>query len=391
MIPLISKITFALVIYLIISCNKKAEVAKTEAPHEQNQNVIELTEEQYKTVGVELGKVEMKNLSNVIIVNGLLDVPPQNLVSISAPLGGFLKSTSLLQGMKVKKGQLIATIENVDFITMQQDFLETKSKLDFIVLDLKREEELSKQNIGSAKILQQVQSDYRSLKSRYSGLWEKLELIGLKPGNVREDNISRVVPVYSPINGYVTNVYTNIGRFVNPVDVLFDLVNTEHIHAELTVYEKDIAKIKKGQKVRFTLPSENNNERSATVFLLGKEISPDRTIRVHAHLDKEDNELMPKMYIKAVIEMGTETQLAVPDIAIVNFEGKDFIFSSQGSEFVNGQKIYQFKMIEIHKIVYEGGYTAISLSDSMNLKGITLVKNGAYELLSKMTNSGVDD
>jgi cobalt-zinc-cadmium efflux system membrane fusion protein len=376
---------------LLISCSQKAEEVKTEVQVEHNENVVEFTEEQYKTADIVLGKVEMKNLSNVVIVNGLLDVPPQNLVSISVPLGGFLKSTVLLQGMKVKKGQLIATIENAEFITMQQDFLDTKSKLDFMEVELKRQEELSKENVSSTKVLQQAQSDYKSLKSRYSGLKEKLELIGLKPANVREDNISRVVPVYSPINGYVTNIYTNIGRFVNPVDVLFELVNTDHIHAELTVYEKDITKIKKGQKVRFTLPNENDNERTAKVFLIGREISPDRTIRVHAHLDKEDEALLPKMYIKAVIEMDAESQMAVPEKAIVNAEGKDFIFSSEGSQMEKGVKVYQFKMIEVQKGISENGYTAISASDGININDISLVKKGAYGLLSKMKNSGEDE
>lgn len=388
---ILKKISILIAFALVLSCSQKAEEVKTEVHEEHNENVVEFTEEQYKTAGIILGKIEMKNLTNVVVVSGLLDVPPQNLVSISVPLGGFLKSTEMLQGMKVKKGQLIATIENAEFITLQQDFLDSKSQLQFMELELKRQEELSKENVSSTKVLQQTQSDYSSLKARYSGLKEKLELIGLKPSNVREDNISRVVPVYSPINGFVTNIYTNVGRFLNPVDVLFDLVNTEHIHAELTVYEKDIAKIKKSQKVRFTLPNEVGNERTAKVFLIGREISADRTIRVHAHLDKEDTELLPKMYIKAVIEMGAATEVAVPDIAIVSAEGKDFIFASEGSQMENGKKIYLFKMIEIQKGVSDNGYTAISLGNNLDVKAISLVSKGAYSLLAKMKNSGEEE
>lgn len=107
---------------LFASCGSKTEETKQEEHHEEEVSVVELTPEQAKIINLKLGKIEMKDLSGAIKVNGMLDVPPQNLVSISAPMGGFVKSTELLQGMKVNKGQAIVVMQHPDYIQMQQDF-----------------------------------------------------------------------------------------------------------------------------------------------------------------------------------------------------------------------------------------------------------------------------
>lgn len=365
------------------ACKEKSTSIEVEENPALQENTVSVTQEQFVKANIQLGKIEYKKISDILLVNGLLDVPPQNLISISVPMGGFLKNTELLQGMKVKKGQRIAIIENIDFISLQQEFLDTKSKLEFTTMELKRQQDLSAQNINSPRELQQIQSEFKSLSSKYYSLKQKLELIGLAPNTVSENHISKTVAIFSPINGYVTNIYTNVGRFVNPTDVLFDIVNTEHIHAELTVYEKDIAKIKKGQKVTFELANEENKIRSAKVFLIGREIGTDRTIRVHAHLDKEDLELLPKMYIKAKIEIENLQQMVLPNEAIVQDENQAFIFVSDST---SKDSVHVFTKILIKKMVSENGYTAISKNQKIDLKNLIIVKQGAFSLLSKMKN-----
>ncbi len=287
---------------------------------------ISLSNEQFENSGIETGQIENKNLNGILKVNGKLDVPPQNLVSVSAPIGGFLKSTDMLEGMHVTKGQVIAVIEHPEIAQLQQDFVEAKSKFDLLEQELKRQQDLNKENVNSAKVLQQAQSDFNVAQARYKSLEEKMRMAGINKANVLNGNISGMLTVTSPINGYVTKVNVNIGKMINQQDVMFEIVDTEHLHAELTVFEKDITKIKEGQKVRFTLANDPDKELTATVHLIGRAFDDSRSVRIHCHLDKEDKELLPGMFINAVIELDGSKVNCVPVASIVRENDKEYIF-----------------------------------------------------------------
>ncbi|QMU26525.1 efflux RND transporter periplasmic adaptor subunit [Adhaeribacter radiodurans] len=382
-------------LFLISSCTSEkagaekeepveVESAQEEEPHEASETAVELTPEQFVIGKVELGKIAPKNLSNVIAVNGLLDVPPQNLVSVSVPLGGFVQSTDLLQGMRIKKGQLVAVIENPEFVTIQQDYLESTSQLEYLTLEYERQKELAAEKVGPAKNFQQVTAQYKAMQSRVNGLKQQLAHLGISASKLQPGNITRTLPIHSPINGYVTEVNTNRGSYVTPTDVLFKIVDTEHLHVELTVFEKDITKLKVGQKIRFTLPNESGRERMATLHLIGREISPERTVRVHAHLDKEEAQLIPGMYVKAFVELNSNTVPALPQEAVVQSEGKDYIFVFKGERQEKGTQMRDFQMVEIRKGVTESGYTEIV--EPAAIKDLIAVK-GAYSLLAKIKNT----
>lgn len=350
--------------------------------HRVAENSVELTAGQYKTVDIQMGSVEMKSLSGTIRVNGMLDVPPQNLVSISSPFGGTLKNTELLQGMKVRKGQVVAMIQNPEFIDVQQDYLDFKSQLEYLKLEYERQEELAAGNANAKKTVQKAKSEYESMRARVNGLKARLQLMNIAVSSLEKGHIQNSAPLLSPINGYVTQVNTNIGAYVTPSDVLFKIADTDHLHAELTIFEKDVPKVKVGQKVRFTLANEDK-ERTATVYLIGREVGSDRTVNVHCHLDKEDRELLPGMYLKALIESGSTKVSALPNSAIVNFEGASYIFV-EGKANHTGEHL--FEMMEVKTGVSELGYTEVILPSNRNWKTAKIVVNGAYDILSKLKN-----
>jgi cobalt-zinc-cadmium efflux system membrane fusion protein len=370
-----------IIVIILSSCSNPTKERPSEPQQEQNKKTdnVTLTDAQYKTANIRLGSVEQKNISAILYANGKLDVPPQNMISISAPFGGFLKNTDLLQGKPVKKGELIAVIENPEYVQFQQDYLEAKSQLEFLETEYKRQEELSRENVNAQKTFQQAKAAWLGKEAIVNGLHAKLGLLNINFNTLDKGEISSVVNLYAPINGYVTEVNFNIGSFVNPSDVLFKIVDTSHLHAELTVFEKDVTKLKKGQKIRFTLPGDSK-ERLATVYLIGREISADRTVRIHCHLDQEDTDLLPGMYLNAVIELGNALTNVLPDKAIVDFEGKHYVFFEQ--------KPMNFKMIEVSTGVSEQGYTEVSIpANAMANASGKLVVNGAYSLLSKMKNT----
>lgn len=398
-----------LIVFQLAGCTSKEAETFTET-HEEEENSVELSESQLKASGVTLGKVEMKNISSTIQVNGLLDVPPQNLVSVSALMGGFIKSTVLLQGMKVNKGQVIAVIQNPDFIQIQQDYLDNSSRLKFAELEYKRQQELAKENVASQKIFQQATADYNSLKAAHGALAEKLSILGINPQSIQDGNIKSTVSILSPISGTVTVVNVNIGKFVNPLDVICEIVDTDDIHVELTVFEKDLSKIKVGQKVRFILTNENNKERIAKIFLINQRIEADRTVRVHAHMDKKDHSLAPNMYLKASIEVTDNQTTSLPEEAIVSAGGKFYIFikdDGHGHKHVEEKHEdeagadekteetkkedhgveYAFRAIEVTKGVTQNGFSEVILPEGFEIDHAEVAIKGAYALLSKMNNS----
>lgn len=380
---------------LLAACSPQAEDSKGEEPVHADveaENIVGMTPAQMKTGGVVLGNFSQRQLSGTIRVSGKLDVPPQQLISVSAPLGGFLKSTPLLQGSKVRKGQRIATIENMEFIQIQQDYLEAKSQFDLATSDYDRQQQLAKENVNSQKTLQQSRSNFQTWQAKYFALREKLSVLNLDAATVEKGTIRSRIDLYSPINGYVTDVNINIGKFASPTDVLFEIVDTEHLHAELIVFERDVPRLKIGQKVRFTLANESE-ERQATVYLIGREIGQDRTVQIHCHIDEEDTELLPGMYLTAVVETGGAVLPALPTEAVVDYQGKKYIFvetpdairPDESAQEPPASRAQYFRMNEIQSGNSELGYIAVTVPDS--LQKARIVVKGAYSLLSKLKNS----
>jgi membrane fusion protein, heavy metal efflux system len=386
MMKTVTNFFFSLLIALtIFSCGeKKAETTQTETTTEKKVAADEvITPEQYKVATIQLGRVEMRNLSNTIKVNGEIDVPPQNVVSISAPLGGYIKSAGLLPGEVVRKGQVIAVIENPQFIDIQQDYLESKSQLVFLSQELKRQQELRKEEINAAKTLQQVSSEYNTLRAKMNALEQKLSLLGISSKAVSAGKISKTANLYSPITGYVTASNINMGKYVQPSDVLFELANKNDMHLALNVFEKDVRLLKPGQIIRFALSNESSYNREAKIFLIGKATEEGGTIPVHCHLNySSDPTLFPGMYVKALIETTSDNVPALPVEAIIQSEGKDYIFIQTDT----AQNKYTFKMVPVVKGTEQEGFVAVTLFENFDMKTSMIVVKGAYALLSAMKN-----
>lgn len=392
-----SIIIFSFVTAIFPACSSttdKAEPVAEEKPAE-DPTMVDLSEEQFKTVNIQYGAVEEKNLSSVIRASGQIEAPPQQLVTVSSPYGGVVKQIPLLEGKFVSQGQVIAVLENPEFIQLQEDYLDYKSQLSYLKEELDRQQELAKENVNAKKTLQKANSEYYSMQARVQGLRSKLQLININPDKVGTGNISSRTNVYASVSGYVTKVVVNVGKYVNANEALAEIADTRELHVELSVFEKDVPKIKAGQKVRFVLNNETK-ERLAEISLIGREISADRTVRVHSRLIKEDRELLPGMFLKGIIETGIATTTALPDKAIVQSAGKYYIFvaavetndkaqADTTKENAATEKHIPFKRIEVTTGVSENGYTEVILPESFD-RNSKVVVNGAYDLLSKMNN-----
>lgn len=363
----------------LLSCSNK-ETANEPVSNELSGSKITLTTAQLKNADLQMVKVEQRSISSILKLNGRIDVPPQNIVSISVPLGGYLKSTKLLPGMHVRKGEVIGIVEDQQYIQLQQDYLTAKARIGYLEAEYQRQKELNESKASSDKVYQQAEAEFRSQKVLISALSEKLKLAGINLTKLDETNITRSVPIYSPIDGYVSKVNVNIGKYVAPTDVLFELINPTDIHLALTVFEKDVPKLYVGQKLVAYTNNDPTNKHPCDILLIGKNLGDDRSTEVHCHFDDYDKTLIPGTYMNAEIEVKNKAAWVVAEESVVRFENKNYVFvKTTGNEY---------EMTEVQTGIIESGYVELMWGEKLQQK--ELVGKGAYTLLMGLKNKAED-
>jgi len=355
----------------------------------KKENIVELSPEQFELADIQIGKVEKRVMGTELNVNGVIDVPPQSNVSINMPYGGFVKYIDMLPGTKVKKGQLLVVIQNPEFIQFQQDYMEGLAIREFLKSDFERQEELYNEKVTSAKTYQQAKSAYMVNKVKIQTMQERLKLIGFNINNIESGLVSASVNIYSPVTGSVREVYSNLGDYVSPQDAIMDITDSEDLHVELTVFENDIHNVREGQQILFTQANYPNQLREAEVFLVGSGVREDRSVTVHGHLSQKYDNLLPGMYVSASIITDSQEVLAVPDEAVVRYNGKHYVFVLQSD--ISGREsqktVHVFEMKEVKLGFKQQGYLQVSYQDSNEIVSDEIVLKGAYTLLGKAKNS----
>jgi len=383
----ISVIISGLIISSVSCTGNTKKVAEAAKPEVLPEDIVELRTDQIKLANIEFGAVEMHQMGNILKVNGIVSVAPQNLATVCMPLGGFIKNSTLVPGNYITKGQTIAVIENQDFVDIQQNYLESKNKLIFAEADFKRHTDLYREDVYSEQNLQQVTVEYRNQKAMVKSLEEKLLLIGINPEKLNEDNISSSVSLVSPINGFLKEANVNIGKYVSPTDVLFEIVNSDKLFLELTLFEKDADKVATGQKMKFYINNETEDH-EAVITQTGKSVGADKTFRVYASVTSSCKNLMPGMYVNAYIEESDNVVTVLPADAVVSFDDKDYIFTWEKEKEEAGKAFTEYRMVEVKKGITGSGYIEIKLPEGFDPGTKKIVVKGAYNLLSAKKNAG---
>lgn len=371
-------ITIAIAVATLTACGSKNS-GPTTTEETTTENTVSLTDAQIKNSKIETGKIEQKAISSLLKVNGKIDVPPKNMVSVSVPLGGYLKSTKLLEGMHISKGEVIAVMEDQQYIQLQQDYLIAKAHFSFLEKEFQRQKELNESKASSNKVFENAQAEYLSQKVLIKSLSEKLKLISINPDNLNENTISRSINIFSPIDGFVSTIKMNIGKYASPTDVLFELVNPADIHLALTVFEKDLDKLFIGQKIVAYNNNKSSKKYNCEIILIGKDISPERAVIVHCHFEQYDKTLIPGMYMNAEVEVSTNNAFVIPNDGLVRFEGKQYVFTQTDKN--------KYAMQEVTTQNTENGFTQITFPDNADMTNKTFVTKGAYTLLMTMKNT----
>ncbi len=402
-----NRLVFSLLLLSFLSCQKQAQTTDaTTAPTSTTvaeaqpdsaaapSDEVVLTPDQVRLAEIQTGRVEYRNLSQTLLVNGRVMAGAQNRVTISALQGGFVRQVALLPGQAVRKGQVLARIENPDLIQVQQDYAENRARLTYLETDYARQQELSRENVGTLKVFQQTSADLNVTRARLSALAQRIRRVGLSPEQAVKGQFVSTYAVTSPINGIITDVPTNLGQYVQPADVIAQLIGTEGLYAELTVFEKDLNSIREGQRVRVRIagvrPSGGQGqEHFARVHLINRTVENDRSVRVLARFENAGGTrlLRPNASLQATLELGNSQTPALPEGAIVASEGTDYIFVQQANQQANTP----YKAIPVRRGVTQNGFSAVVLPNGFSVAQTPVVVRGAYSLLSQWKGGGEEE
>jgi cobalt-zinc-cadmium efflux system membrane fusion protein len=343
---------------------------------------VTLSPEARKNAGITTGLAPMEKMEISLKVNGMVDVPPESLVSISFPYGGFLKTTDMLPGRKVVKGQVLGVMEDQAYVQLQQDYLTSISKLQLLKMDFDRQTELRQGDASSKKAFETAKAEYEMQQILVKGLAEKLKILGVSPETLSVDKISRTVPIRSPISGFVKSVFVNVGKYVDPSDVLFEIVDPDHIHGSLVVFEKDQHLVRHGLLMNVVNPSRPEKVYRGEIILVSKNVDSTRGVTIHSHFIGDHSDLIPGMYITAEIFTESTMLPVVPESAVVRLEGKHYVF------IVNGDGSYTMTEVKVG----EAKNGKISLTANyIDWEKQQIVLTGAYGLLGKLKNTAEEE
>lgn len=380
----IKHIFIVLITLLIISCGKSKsdpEISKTSSIDSEitnNNDIITMSKAQFQSENMSLVTFQKASFSTNIKTTGMIDVPPNSKAVISAFTGGYIKNSPLLIGDKIKKGQVLVTIENLEFVQLQQEYLEVGEQLTYLKSEYERQKELFAEQISSKKSFLKAESDYNRTSAKYNGLRKKLQMLNINPASVEKGNLTSVSTIYSPISGSITDVNISTGTYVSPADKIMEIVNTDHIHLELRAFEKDVLKIKKGQKVIFRLPESTDEVFKGDIHLIGRSIDENRTVQVHAHIDhKIQHNFIVGMFVEADIVIDDNLSEALPENAVIEIDDKNYVLLLKSDD----SDKYSFEIKEIITDRINSGF--IEIKESNTFKNTDQFLIGGFNLISE--------
>ncbi|MGC1630474.1 MAG: efflux RND transporter periplasmic adaptor subunit [Gelidibacter sp.] len=364
------------VFMLLVACGNDKNNKPSEETLKATDDLV-ITKQQFDGEHMAFGTLEEHDFNTVIKASGMIDVPTQNQSNINTFVGGYITKNPLLIGDEVKKGQFLVTLENTEYIEIQQQYLELAEKLNYLKSEFTRQKTLYDEKITSQKNFLKAESDYKSSLAHYNGLKKKLQMMNINPTSVENGTIASSINIYAPIDGFVTKVNVSNGTYVSPADVILEIIDTDHIHLELSVFEKDILKIKKDQEIDFRIPEASDSIYKAEVHLVGTTIDPtNRRVTVHGHIDNDHTGFIVGMFAEAEIIIGASKAMALPRTAVIQVENDYFalVLESETPTEYHLKKVKLDLGLQMEEVV--------EVLNPESFKDKKIVVNGTYMLLN---------
>ena len=380
--------------FALTGCSNQPVVNPDKEPtnRTETEQILTLAPEQAQKAGLELDSLRLLPLAHEILLSGQVEAPPQNLISVSMPMPGLLRSTRLLPGMQVQKGEILAYMEDPAYLRLQEDYWSTRIRAENLEAELRRQEELSRTGAGNTKTERDTRSEWRTANVKAKAMEEQLRLLGLDITNLSESTIMRQIPVRSPVRGYVTKVHHSTGQYIGTGEALYELVDPSDVHLRLNVFEKDLPYLRENQKLYAYTNHQPGVEHPAQILLIGKEFAADRSVEVHCHFDRYDSGLIPGMFMRARLQVQTEAIPAIPVAGVQYHQGQAYVFERVWN-FNTQSKDLRFWRRPVRVLHRDKDWVWIEFekTDQTPIQGRSFVTRGAYSLLMLGFNKTDED
>ncbi|GGE15891.1 efflux RND transporter periplasmic adaptor subunit [Psychroflexus salis] len=363
---------------LFINCAEQTTTEKNEEKeeHHTHEDEVIITKTQFNNGDFEIGEAENKTFAETFRVTGMIDVPPKNRALVSSFFSGFVSKTSLLVGDEVQKGDLLLQLKNPDFIELQQNYAANASKLEYLNSEFQRKQNLRADQVISEKAFQKAKSDYLQMQAKVLGLKKTLQLMNVNTKSVLAGNYSDEISIYSPISGKIAKINVAQGMFLDNSTLIMEILDTDHVHLELDVFEKDILKVKKGDSLKFKIPEISDQKYAAYVQLIGAEVNENRSVRIHAHPINEDEKFAVGMFVEAYFVSNAKQEIALPSTAFVEHENKLHVLQLKEET----ADALHFKLIEVENLTEQNNFKPLR-SDNSFSKKTRFLTQGAFDVV----------
>lgn len=369
----------------------KAETSESENQEEEIdfQN-IPLSEKQVKAVDLKMGEAQEREMDAMLHVNGSLVLRAQDMGNVSSLMGGIVKNVYVKEGQMVSRGQVVATIENTDVVTLQREYYTAYKESEMARLELDRQKTLASAGAGIKKTLQMSEKNYKVAQANLLGTGRQLQQMGISTKEVAKGKFTTVFPLRAPISGTVSDMQASLGSYADMQTPLMKIRNNHAVECDLNVFEKDIAKVKVGDQVLVSLTNQPGVNVSGRVYGMNQYLNKGtKSVAVHVKLDaKRGAKLFEGMYVSGQIATGVQLCMTLPDKAIVSADGKQYVFALNQQHSKGGT--YSFSRHEVTTGVSNNGYTEVALCKHLK-KGQKIVTDNAFYLASLTGDHGEED
>lgn len=369
----------------------KAETPESESQEEEIdfQN-IPLSEKQVKAVDLKMGEAQERELDAMLHVNGSLVLRAQDMGNVSSLMGGIVKNVYVKEGQMVSRGQVVATIENTEVVTLQREYYTAYKESEMARLELDRQKTLASAGAGIKKTLQMSEKNYKVAQANLLGTGRQLQQMGISTKEVAKGKFTTVFPLRAPISGTVSDMQASLGSYADMQTPLMKIRNNHAVECDLNVFEKDIAKVKVGDQVLVSLTNQPGVNVSGRVYGMNQYLNKGtKSVAVHVKLDaKRGAKLFEGMYVSGQIATGRQLCMTLPDKAIVSADGKQYVFALNQQHSKGGT--YSFSRHEVTTGVSNNGYTEVALCKHLK-KGQKIVTDNAFYLASLTGDHGEED
>ncbi len=357
----------------------EAESAHVEDEEHQN---ISLTQQQVNAVDLRMDIAKTRELDATLKVTGALVLRPQSQGEVASLMGGIVKSLLVKDGQKVSRGQVVATIENTDVVSLQREYYSAYKESELARLELERQRQLSSKGAGVGKSLQQAEKNYQIARASMVGIARQLSQLGIGTANAAQGRFTTVFPLRAPISGTVSQVTASLGSYADMQTPLMKIRDNNAVECDLNVFEKDINKVKNGDRVRLELANQPNVTLTGKVYGMNQYFNDGtKSVAVHVRLDNAKGaRLFDGMYVSGLIATGRQECKTLPTDAIVNSDGKTYVFALNKTP-KNGK--FEFSRHEVTTGVSQDGYTEVALCEHIQKDQKIVTESASY--LASMT------